>query len=191
LTVFSGAYQYHLHNCKNEADQSYVEPMNITASPSVDSSTVQGSSRPDRISVPESSELISVLTYPSPLDHGLVLLLLSCHHCVVDIWEAIFSHIQALSKLPVKPACQKLQVGSFVVSSPSILTSIQAALIIELAAQLLAQISRQETVSLLCRPFYSIMTARRRLSRVRTGTTKKCGSRTYRSHEDGCTGCCR
>jgi hypothetical protein len=70
------------------------------------------------------------------IDHGLILLMLSCHHRLIDIWEAIFDHVKVLAELPGVPECQKVQIGSFAPSSSTTSNSLQVALIIELTAQL-------------------------------------------------------
>lgn len=129
-----------IYPCVNSTIRKPPESSTVLISHPVKSHLTQSASGPDGLSITEFSNLIFEPADSPTLDHGLIFLLLSCHHQVLDIWNTILRHMEAVANLAIMPPCQKLQVGSFVPSLSSTSTTVQSALTIELATQLLDQI---------------------------------------------------
>jgi len=72
--------------------------------------------------------------------HASILLILSCHHRLIDIWESIFSHIYATPADTLGQHCQKFKIGSFVPSTSSSTVPLEIVMVAELATQLLERI---------------------------------------------------
>jgi hypothetical protein len=79
------------------------------------------------------------------LDHASILLLFSCHHRVIDVWELVFSHVKKRIERGNYPddgsgepsPCERLRIGSF---TPSTKIPLEIVLAIEFQAELLSQI---------------------------------------------------
>lgn len=73
-------------------------------------------------------------------NHASILLILSCHHRLIDMWESIFSHIPAIPAHVFGQHCLKFKIGSFVPSTPSSAVPMEIIMVVELATQLLERI---------------------------------------------------
>ena len=87
------------------------------------------------------------------LDHASVLLILSCHHRLVDVWESIFAHFEAVLDRgeQLGRRCGKIAVRSF--EPPQAMgVKIQMVLMIQFAEELCAHIRRLLKELALTRP---------------------------------------
>ncbi len=81
-----------------------------------------------------------------PLDQGTVLLILSCYHRLVDIYEGIFGHMQACIKHSITPITEDgqtfrlppLKVGDYVAPASAAI-AMQMMLVIRMSSQLFDQ----------------------------------------------------
>ncbi|MCJ1249021.1 hypothetical protein MMC30_006243 [Trapelia coarctata] len=82
----------------------------------------------------------------SPLDQGTVLLILSCYHRLIDIYEAIFIHMEACIKHSITPLTMDgrtfrlppLKVGDYVAPASAAI-AMQMMLVIRMSSQLFNQ----------------------------------------------------
>ena len=106
---------------------------------------------PQQVAESESLQSIDETNHPhvtpprkSTIDQASILLLLSCHLRLIDIYESIFSHIQACMESSKRSACHaeqtmhapELRIGSFAPSASAAIP-MQVMLVIHLASQLL------------------------------------------------------
>ena len=82
---------------------------------------------------------IAPIPWPQP-NHASILLILSCHHRLIDMWQSIFSHISAMPAHTLGQHCLKFKVGSFVPSTTSSAVPMEIIMVVELATQLLGRI---------------------------------------------------
>ncbi|MCJ1472481.1 hypothetical protein MMC13_001129 [Lambiella insularis] len=73
-------------------------------------------------------------------DHASVLLILSCHHRVIDIWERVLDHVLAIPVHLLGKHCPRFQIGSFVPSSSLASIPVEIVMCAEFAAQLHNQV---------------------------------------------------
>ncbi|MCJ1250904.1 hypothetical protein MMC30_008132 [Trapelia coarctata] len=87
-----------------------------------------------------------VISNPTPQrNDASILLILSCHHRLIDMWESIFSHISAMPAQSFGQQCLKFKLGSFVPSTSSSAVPMEIIMVVELMTQLLEHI--QELVA--------------------------------------------
>lgn len=79
-----------------------------------------------------SSDLIGNLTKPLSSDHATILLLLSCHHRLIDMWEYVFQHLAKVPIATIGEHCLKFNIGKFQSSS----TPLEVIMIVEFASNL-------------------------------------------------------
>lgn len=67
-------------------------------------------------------------------NHALILLILSCHHRRIDMWESVFSHIYTTPADTLGQHCLIFEIRSFVPSTSSSAVPLEIIMIVELAA---------------------------------------------------------
>jgi hypothetical protein len=67
-------------------------------------------------------------------NHASILLILSCHHRLIDMWKLMFSHIYATPADTLGQHCLKFKIGSFMPSTLSSAVPVEIIMIVELAA---------------------------------------------------------
>ncbi|MCJ1409477.1 hypothetical protein MMC19_003558 [Ptychographa xylographoides] len=70
-------------------------------------------------------------------DDAAILLLLSCHHRLIDMWELIFCHISEIPTHRFGALCLKFKVGSFVPSASTTAVPMEIIMVVELTKELL------------------------------------------------------
>ena len=94
-------------------------------------------SNPETSNSASSSSLKLVPKLISQPNQASILLILSVHHRLIDMWELIFGHIHAMPAHDFGKHCLKFQIGSFVPSMSSSAVPMEIIMVVELARQLL------------------------------------------------------